>query len=203
MHGELRLQENFQILSGVDADRQKFQLIVPDATYPDIYNIKENLTGQYLYLSQEHWRMGLITTDPGSIAKFILIPDGSNYKIQALSNYGNNDYFAPDNENDGIGCYLNKQDHNVWQLTKVAEIPTSDKTVFKTNTRVSPTMSSGLITVTSSPAIVKIVDVSGKEYASYSSDGNIDINLNYSDGIYFVLVRTIEGSSLHKVVLKK
>lgn len=192
------------ILTGDDAHRQEFQLSRPDSKYPDMFNIRENFSNKYLYLSEAHWRMGLSESDQGDKAKFVFIPDGENYKIQILNNFGANNYFAPDNASDGVGCYLNKQDRIIWKLIKRDSVTSIDESASENEVSIYPTLTKGLITVsTPTNAIVRILDISGRQYASYYSIGQVDINMDCINGIYFVVIETDSERFIHKVILNR
>ncbi|GAB6012527.1 Ig-like domain-containing protein [Viscerimonas tarda] len=63
--------------------------------------------------------------------------------------------------------------------------------------------SKGSITVvTPSPAKISIADISGKQLATYQSNGNITIPVNYANGLYIVRVNTNGSISSHKVIVK-
>jgi hypothetical protein len=69
---------------------------------------------------------------------------------------------------------------------------------------VYPTLTKGIIHVkTAGKATIKLIDLSGKTLASYSSTGERSIDLNYANGIYFVVVENSKTVSTHKVILQK
>ncbi|MDR0864651.1 MAG: Ig-like domain-containing protein, partial [Candidatus Symbiothrix sp.] len=69
---------------------------------------------------------------------------------------------------------------------------------------VYPTISKGNITVAAPvDAKITIVDVLGNALATYHSLGQTPISLNYTNGIYVVVVENKNTVSTHKVILKK
>jgi hypothetical protein len=69
---------------------------------------------------------------------------------------------------------------------------------------VYPTVSKGNLTITTSgKASVKVADISGRTLASYPSNGNLNIDLNYANGIYIIAVESNGKVSTHKVILQK
>ncbi|GAB6012528.1 Ig-like domain-containing protein [Viscerimonas tarda] len=63
--------------------------------------------------------------------------------------------------------------------------------------------SKGSITVvTPSPAKISIADISGKQLATYQSNGNITIPANYANGLYIVRVNANGSISSHKVIVE-
>jgi hypothetical protein len=63
--------------------------------------------------------------------------------------------------------------------------------------------SKGSINVhTPSAAAISIADVSGKQLATYQSNGSITIPVNYANGLYIVRVNTNGNISSHKVIVK-
>ncbi|MDR0507792.1 MAG: Ig-like domain-containing protein [Dysgonamonadaceae bacterium] len=66
--------------------------------------------------------------------------------------------------------------------------------------KVYPTFTKGNITVyTETKATVKVVDTVGRVLAVYQSEGELPIELNYSNGTYFIFV----GNTVYKVILAK
>ncbi|HLW09236.1 MAG TPA: Ig-like domain-containing protein [Fermentimonas sp.] len=69
---------------------------------------------------------------------------------------------------------------------------------------VYPAISAGSITVSSpAKATISIIDIAGVNRATYQTDGSLIINMNYPNGIYFVVVDYGNGFSAHKVLLRK
>ena len=66
---------------------------------------------------------------------------------------------------------------------------------------VYPTLTKGAVTIyTSQNASVQICDLTGKVMDRYSSNGELNLNLNYANGVYFV---KIDNGRCYKVVLQK
>ena len=99
--------------------------------------------------------------------------------------------------------YADKESGAIWQIQKV-----NPGTAIQNNQTekivVYPTISRGTIEViTSGKAIVDVMDIFGNVQASYSTNERINLNLNYPNGIYIVVVKTANGNSLFKVLLSK
>ncbi|KAA6301825.1 MAG: hypothetical protein EZS26_001988 [Candidatus Ordinivivax streblomastigis] len=89
-----------------------------------------------------------------------------------------------------------------WSFTTVAGTGIED--IYAENVVVYPTVSKGNLTVTTpGNASVKVVDVSGRTLANYHSNGNLNIDLNYANGLYIIQVDDNGSVSSHKVILKK
>jgi hypothetical protein len=72
------------------------------------------------------------------------------------------------------------------------------------SSKIYPTVSAGTLTITTEKAAtVKVTDVTGRSLAAYKSNGNLDINLNYANGVYFIVIDESGVVSTQKVVLKK
>ncbi|KAA6301821.1 MAG: hypothetical protein EZS26_001984 [Candidatus Ordinivivax streblomastigis] len=85
--------------------------------------------------------------------------------------------------------------------TNVTGIADVDK---ETGVSVYPTVSNGNLTIaTPGKAKVAVLDVSGRTLASYPSNGNLTIDLNYANGLYIIKVDNNGKVSSHKVILKK
>jgi len=70
--------------------------------------------------------------------------------------------------------------------------------------KVYPTFTSGKINIaTPAEADVTIIDLSGRTLATYKSNGNLPLDLNYADGIYLVVVESEGQTSVKKIVLNK
>jgi hypothetical protein len=71
--------------------------------------------------------------------------------------------------------------------------------------RVYPAITKGDLTVVAEQGSkVKVVDIAGKTLAIYQSTGSqFDIHLNYSNGLYIVVVENGKSTSAFKVVLQK
>lgn len=68
---------------------------------------------------------------------------------------------------------------------------------------VYPTLSSGNVTVKTEAGVkVKIADISGRILSEYLSNGVLDLELEYANGIYIILIEGVKTES-HKVVLKR
>ncbi|MDR0682782.1 MAG: choice-of-anchor J domain-containing protein [Dysgonamonadaceae bacterium] len=68
---------------------------------------------------------------------------------------------------------------------------------------VYPTLSKGKVTVNSAPeSIVSVLDVFGKTIAVYQSTGELELDLNYANGVYLIIIN--DGRiATHKVILQK
>jgi hypothetical protein len=74
----------------------------------------------------------------------------------------------------------------------------------KASSEVVPTITKGLITVTTpAGAQVKVTDLSGRLLATYQSSGVLPIELNYVNGVYIIVIENEKAVSTHKVVLQK
>ena len=109
-----------------------------------------------------------------------------------------------DNSAAGSYIYADKSDGALWK----AELAKNNTGIVSrqsdVNVAVFPTVSTGSITITSlQEAEVKVMDISGKILATYQSNGNLTVNLNYSAGLYFILVNTSGKTCMHKVILQK
>jgi hypothetical protein len=69
---------------------------------------------------------------------------------------------------------------------------------------VYPTITSGSVMVnTVSDARVKVMDIAGRTLATYQSTGRLSIDLNYTNGVYFISVENGKTATAHKVVLQR
>ncbi|GHT17238.1 hypothetical protein FACS189429_0900 [Bacteroidia bacterium] len=69
---------------------------------------------------------------------------------------------------------------------------------------VYPTLTKGRVTVnTVSDAKVKVTDIAGRVLAAYQSTGQLPIDLNYTNGVYFISVENGKAVTTHKVVLQR
>ena len=95
------------------------------------------------------------------------------------------------------------QEEIVFSFTTQKSSGLSGLNNLKDNISIYPTLSSGKLTIkTNDKAWVQIVDYSGKMLDSYDSDGEIEIELNYPNGLYLVKVNTGVVTT-HKIILNK
>ncbi|GEM_PF-2376316 len=82
----------------------------------------------------------------------------------------------------------------------------SPTNITKVNGKVAvyPTVTTGKVTVdTPANASVKVTDVSGRVLETAESTGKLELNLNYNNGVYLIVVNVEGTASTHKVVIKK
>ena len=184
--------------SGADVEKQKFELIIPDSNYPDTYIIQSVSTKKYLYRNGWAVRTREILENSNS-EKVTITEESGAYRITSLSgsSIGSRVYQKM--------AFFNIGENELWKFEPTTTGPsTSEKIISNSKALVYPTLSKGFITVqTPEVATISIVDVSGKKLASYVSAGDLSINLNYVDGLYFVVVNTEQGNSVHKIMLNK
>lgn len=100
----------------------------------------------------------------------------------------------------GSYVYADKSTGAFWEIEKVSD--SNDIPIIRENDiLVYPTLSNGIINVLSQrESSIRIFDISGRTLATYKSLGNIVIELNYPDGLYFVSVNT-DREIIHKIFL--
>ena len=178
-------------------DAFKFTLTLVDGE-EDVFNIATN--GRYIN-HNDNWRviLGDETNENGSI-RLIQTVDCS----VMFSGLWNNMIIGFDGTESGSYVYGNKSadEKNCWILEKIAG--TGAKTIAPTKTAtVYPTLSKGNVTITTpQAATVKVYDLSGKVLDTYVSNGNITIDMNYANGLYFIEVKS-DSIETHKVILQK
>jgi hypothetical protein len=92
------------------------------------------------------------------------------------------------------------QEDITWSFTT-----TGDVGIDKINrASVYPTLTKGQVTVnTSADAVVSLLDISGRNIATYESTGSLDLHLNYANGVYLIVINDAGRISTHKIVLQK
>ena len=169
----------------------------PVADLTNTYHISVN--GQYI--SGSDWRCVLGTsTDNNGRVQVNFEPDCTvtfNGLWQGATRYFNLDATTP-----GSFIYADKTKGAMWILENAADvniIPIDNNS----NVAVYPTLSTGEITVSSSqPASITILDFLGKSLATYKSTGIQTLNMNYPNGIYFVVVESDQINTF-KIILQK
>ncbi|KAA6301822.1 MAG: hypothetical protein EZS26_001985 [Candidatus Ordinivivax streblomastigis] len=190
--------------SVADGTNQIFDLL-PDESNPDNYNI--GINGQYVVQSSGHaWDAVLDGSRTDSKAEFILDSNtGGQTTIQALANAGQDAYLAPQANSIGTICYVdtkaasNLREWWVFEPTEpITAIPQVENEVHIS------TLSNGSLHIsTGTRAKVAVLDISGRTLASYPSNGNLTIDLNYTNGLYIIRIDTDGKISSHKVILRK
>jgi len=78
--------------------------------------------------------------------------------------------------------------------------------ISKVNGKVAvyPTVTTGKVMVdTPADANVKVTDASGRVLETAESTGKLELNLNYNNGVYLIIVEAEGSVSTHKVIIKK
>jgi hypothetical protein len=103
-----------------------------------------------------------------------------------------------------VGSVIGCDEVITWSFKTVKDVAIQTPSVGKA-IQVYPTVTKGMIKVyTLENATITITDISGRVLAIHKSEGDVkDIDLHYSNGIYFVTVESGKAVSTHKVVLEK
>ena len=163
----------------------------------NVYNISCN--DGYINTDEFGWALkpGLDTETLGQIE---VGKAGFDCSLYTFGGLWNEMFFDLDPNNDRI--FANKETAAGWVLEKIAG--TGTKTTIPTKTAtVYPTFSKGTVTITTpQAATVKVYDLSGKVLDTYVSNGNITIDMNYANGVYFIAVES-DSVETYKVILQK
>ncbi|MDD3079726.1 MAG: glycoside hydrolase family 2 TIM barrel-domain containing protein [Paludibacter sp.] len=173
---------------------------IPVSGKTDIYNV--SMKGSYLVsYNDSYWRLrlGNKTDNDGQVN--ILKQEDCTFIMKGV--WQSSKLFNFDATTANSYVYADKESGAIWQIQKV-----NPETAIQNNQTekivVYPTISRGTIEViTSGKAIVDVMDIFGNVQASYSTNERINLNLNYPNGIYIVVVKTANGNSLFKVLLSK
>jgi hypothetical protein len=175
---------------------------------PELAVTAEPKTLQFWYQkgpapSVEKFKVGY-STGTNSLAEFnwrddITIPtDNSDWILYTASFPANTKYL-------GFYYYSDSQfymsiDDIVINTGTISEI----NSPLSTDASVYPTITTGKLTVkTPSAATIKVLDISGRNLAEYQSNGELNLDLNYANGVYLIRVNNGKKTSLYKVILQK
>jgi hypothetical protein len=173
----------------------------------------ENKSFSFYYRSYdpngpETFRVGYSTTDT-DVAGFTWLPeiiaplDADNWYEYRCIVPGNAKYIAINSTNDYSDDYY----HYYLYIDDIKiDLSTGQDAIAEINAAptVFPTLTRGHVTVnTVSNARVKVMDMAGRILATYQSTGQLPIDLNYTAGVYFVLVENGKAVTAHKVVLQR
>jgi hypothetical protein len=107
-------------IEGEGEETQIFRFLSPDPTQPDVFNIA--IGNQYITKGAGNaWAITLSSDTTDTYAQFVVIPDGTNIKIQAVNQAIKTQYFAPNNATINVAVYLDKTALTTWKLEQVAE----------------------------------------------------------------------------------
>ena len=172
---------------------------LPVSGKTDTYNV--TIKGKYIISNNDaYWRLRLgdKTNNDGQVN--VLKQEDCTFIMKGV--WQSDKYFNFDATTTNSYVYSDKGSGAIWQIEKVdgesavSEVAASGISVF-------PTLSKGSINVTSNqPANIKIINSTGQTLSTYNSNGEITIELNYPDGLYFVAVKTL-NEEIFKVFLNK
>ncbi len=174
---------------------------IPVTGFTSIYNVKA--AGKYLNKGQDNWTCiaSKETAQNGWIQ--IEIQEDCTCMLRGLWNKFQ--YINLDSHSPGSFIYADKLEGAIWTLEKadaVSIIPVANPTGIS----IQSTLSNGNITVYS-PAntSIRIRDLSGRTLSTYTTEGQVTIPMNYSNGIYLISVDTGKktNAAFFKVVLLK
>ena len=156
---------------------------LPVNNLDNTYNVK--ITGKYINAGSPNWRCRLGTTTSNNGRIKLESRDDCTFLMRGL---WTNRYFNFDATVAGSYVYADKTSGALWKLEKVNN--TNHIPVAKaTGISISPTLSKGTVTITTpGESTIKLLDVSGRILNTYKTEGNLTIDMNYENGIYFVWV---------------
>jgi hypothetical protein len=124
------------------------------------------------------------------------------FKMRALWNDIPN-YINVDTKTFGACIYANKTDGALWKLEPLNGDAASTGYIPE-EISVYQAFSRGRLNInTLVPATVKIMNLSGKIMDAYASNGNLVLDLEYTNGVYLIVVENGTHSAAHKIVLHR
>jgi hypothetical protein len=127
--------------------------------------------------------------------------------IQVLANAGEDAYLAPQANTAGTICYVDTKaasnSREWWVFEPEKEEPVMAIPQVENEVHISTLSNGSLHISTGIRAKVVVLDISGRTLASYPSNGNLTIDLNYANGLYIIRIDTDGKISSHKVILRK
>ena len=113
------------------------------------------------------------------------------------------DYINLDNTVAGSYIYGNKPAGAIWQLEEVISGTGVSTVNNSAGVSIYPTLTTGKVRIlTNGKSTIKILDFSGRTKDTYSSAGDLTVNMNYPNGIYLFQINS-GSTSTHKVMLSK
>ncbi len=164
----------------------------------DVYNIGVN--GQYIN-KDGGWKciLGSNVNREGQIQLEYEADNSFGMKAMWTSKYVNLDKMVA-----GSYIYADKSDGALWKAELARNYNSITPLAGDAGVSVFPTLSKGSITISSlQEAGIKIMDISGKLLDTYRFSGDLTVDLNYSDGLYFISVNTTGKTSVYKVILQQ
>jgi beta-galactosidase len=155
--------------------------------FKSVYYIRIN--NKYLNKGADGWRciLGAQTNQDGRIQ--LETNDDGHFKMRGQ--WQTSRYINLDATTAGSYIYADKTTGALWSLEEVNKTGVSPVDAENDDTLIYPVPAKGNITVsTSEKATVILMDLSGKVLATYLSDGNVTIDLNYPEGVYIIRVDT-------------
>lgn len=141
-------------------------------------------------------------------------PNGQNWKAIYQKSVADVDYYAFYNADKNIYAFFDTANGQIRGTNALGgdaylfgisknDIPTSISNVKGNNIQI-PSVSKGSLTIyTETAANIRVFDITGKILATYQSNGNVTIDMNYTNGLYIIVVDNEGEVSSHKVILNK